>query len=53
MNNVRKLIIGSLAILGLTAAGYRTYEIRKLRKELKQDEVIDIEPEVIEEMKGS
>lgn len=49
MNNVRKLIIGSLAILGLTAAGYRTYELRKLRKEIKEEEIIDIQPEVIEE----
>ena len=49
MNNVRKLIIGSLSILGLTAVGYRTYELRKLRKEIKEEEVIDIQPEVIEE----
>lgn len=49
MKDLKRLIIGGLSILGLTAVGYRTYELRKLRKEIKEEEIIDIQPEVIEE----
>lgn len=48
MKDFTKAIIGGLSLVGLAVAGYRAYELKKIRKELLQEEqVIDIEPEVI------
>lgn len=52
MKNVKKLVVGGLAAAGLIVAGYRTYELRKLRKAV-EEEVIDIEPEKVEELTDS
>lgn len=49
MKDMTKAIIGGLSLVGLAIAGYRTYEITKLRKELRE-EVIEIEPEKVEEV---
>lgn len=49
--NIRKAIVGGLALIGVAVAGYRTYELRKLRKEIQEEDIIDIEPEKVEELK--
>lgn len=45
MKNVAKAIIGGLSIVGLAVAGYRTYELKKIRKEIEQQQIIEIEAE--------
>lgn len=40
----RSIIIGGLTIAGAATAAYRAYKLKKLREELKEQEVIDIEP---------
>ena len=49
--NIRKAIVGGLTLIGVAVAGYRTYELRKLRKEVQEEDIIDIEPEKVEELK--
>lgn len=49
MKNVAKAIIGGLSIVGLAVAGYRTYELKKIRKETEQEQIIEIEAEKIED----
>lgn len=48
MKDMTKAIIGGLSLVGLAIAGYRTYELKKLRKELNEENTIDIEPEKVE-----
>lgn len=50
MNNVKKLIFGGITAVGLAVAGYRTYELRKLRKSIEEEQIIDVEPEKVEEI---
>lgn len=49
--NIRKAIVGGLTLIGVAVAGYRTYELRKLRKEIQEEDNIDIETEKVEEPK--
>ena len=44
MKDLKRLIIGGLSLVGLAIAGYRTYELKKLHKELNKENTIDIEP---------
>lgn len=48
-NVKRSIVLGGLAVAGLVTAGYRAYELKKLRKMIQEEQVIDIEPEVIED----
>lgn len=46
----RSIVLGGLVVAGVVAAGYRAYELKKLRKEIEAEEnVIDIKPEAIED----
>lgn len=47
-NMKRSLILGGLTIIGVAVAGYRAYELRKLRS-VQEEVVIEIEPEVIKD----
>lgn len=49
MKNLAKTVIGGLSLVGLAVAGYRTYELKKIRKAIQEEQVIDIEPEKVEE----
>lgn len=49
--NIRKAIVRGITLIGVAVAGYRTYELRKLRKEIQEEDIIDIEPEKVEELK--
>lgn len=40
----RSIIVGGLTIAGAATAVYRAYKLKKLREELMQQEIIDIEP---------
>lgn len=51
MKDVKKFIIGGLALMGLAATGYRAYELRKLKKEIEEEQIIEIEAEKVEEVK--
>lgn len=48
MIDAKKVIIGGLTVIGIAIAGYRAYELRKLQKAIEEEQIIDIEPEVIE-----
>lgn len=52
MKDMTRAIIGGLTLVGVVVAGYRTYELRKLRKEIQEENIIDIEPEKVEELKN-
>lgn len=43
MKDVTKAIIGGLSLVGLAVAGYRAYELKKLRKEIQEEQIIEIE----------
>lgn len=45
----RFIVLGGLTMVGLALTGYRVHEIRKLRKEIQEEQIIEIEPEVVEE----
>lgn len=45
----RFIMLGGLTMIGLAMTGYRAYEIRKIRKEIQEEQIIEIEPEVVEE----
>lgn len=47
MIGVRKLVIGGLVTIGAIIAGYRTYELRKIKKAVREEQIIDIEPEKV------
>ena len=49
-NFKRSLVLGGLTLLGVAVAGYRTYEIMKLRKAIQEEQVIDVTPEKVEEI---
>jgi len=49
MKEMSRLIVGGLTLVGLAVAGYRTYELKKIRKSIQEEQIIDIEPGVIEE----
>lgn len=51
MKNLTKSVIGGLSIVGLAIAGYRTYELRKIRKAVREEQIIDIEPEKVDTRK--
>lgn len=49
--NAKKLIFGGLTLIGVTAmAAYRTYELRKLKKAIEEEQIIEIEAEKVEEV---
>lgn len=50
-NFKRSLVLGGLTLLGVAVAGYRTYEIMKLRKAIQEEQVIDVTPDKVEEIK--
>lgn len=49
----RSLILGGLAAAGLLVVGFRTYEAIKLQKAIKEDQIIEITPEPVEEPKAA
>lgn len=51
MKDFTKAIIGGLSLVGLAVAGYRAYELKKIRKELLQEEIIDVKPEKVEDIR--
>lgn len=51
MKDLAKAVIGGLSLVGLAVAGYRTYELKKIRKAIQEEQIIDIEPEQVEESK--
>lgn len=52
MDNLkRSIILGGLTLAGIAVAGYRTYELIKLRKAIQEEQIIEIEAEKIEEVK--
>lgn len=49
--NAKKLIFGGLTLMGVTAmAAYRTYELKKLRKAIEEEQIIEIQAEKVEEL---
>lgn len=44
MKDVTKAIIGGLSLIGLAVTGYRTYELKKARKEIQEELIIEIDP---------
>lgn len=53
MDFKRSLVLGGLALAGLAVVGYRTYEVVKLRKAIQEEQIIEIEPEKVEEVKAA
>lgn len=51
MKDISRLIVGGLTLVGIAVAGYRTYEIKKIRKSIQEEQIIEIEPEKVEEVK--
>lgn len=51
MKNIAGAVIGGLTLVGIAVAGYRTYELRKLRKEIQEEEIIEIEAEPVNEQR--
>lgn len=50
MKNLKRIIVlGGLTIAGLAATGYRVYEIKKIRKAIQEEQIIEIEPEKVED----
>lgn len=45
MKNIAKAIVGGLTLVGLAAVSYRAYEVKKLKKEVNEGEIIETEPE--------
>lgn len=49
VKDLTKAIVGGLTLVGLAVLGYKTYTIKKLQKELEEEqEVIEIESEKVE-----
>ena len=46
----RSIVLGGLTLAGIVVAGYRTYEIIKLRKAIQEEQIIEIEPDKVEEV---
>lgn len=50
--NAKKMIVGGLTLIGVVGmAAYRTYELRKLKKAIEEEQIIEIETEKVEEVK--
>ena len=49
MKDITKAIIGGVAIFGLAITGYRAYNLKKLQSAVQEEQIIDIEPEKVEE----
>ena len=47
----RFIVLGGLAIAGLAATGYRVHEIKKIRKAIQEEQIIEIKPEEVEEVR--
>lgn len=45
----RFVVLGGLTMIGLAMTGYRVYEIKKIRKAIQDEQIIEIEPEVVED----
>lgn len=50
MKDMTRAIIGGLTLVGIAVAGYRAYELKKIRKTLEEEQIIEIEPEKVEEV---
>lgn len=48
--DMKKVIAGSLAVLGVAATAYRVRELKKIRKAIEEEQIIDVEPEKVEEV---
>lgn len=49
--SIKKMIFGGLTLVGVTAmAAYRTYELKKLRKAIEEEQIIEIQAEKVEEL---
>lgn len=49
--NAKKLIVGGLTLVGVIAmAAYRTYELKKLKKAIEEEQIIEIQAEKVEEL---
>ena len=46
----RFVVLGGLTMIGLAMTGYRAYELKKLRKAIQEEQIIEIEPEKVEEV---
>lgn len=53
MKNLKSTIVGGLALVGLAVAGYRAYEIKKIRKAIEEEQIIDVTADKIEEVKDA
>ena len=51
MKDLKGIVVGGLTLVGLAIAGYRAYELKKIRKEIQEQEIIDVQAEKIEEVK--
>ena len=51
MIDAKKVVIGGLTAIGIAIAGYRAYELRKLKKPVEEDRIIEIEVENVESTK--
>ena len=49
MKGMTKAVIGGLSLVGLAVVGYRTYELRKIQTETEAENIIDIEPQKVED----
>lgn len=48
MKDVRNIVLGSLALIGIAVASYRAYELKKLGNVVREETIIEIEPEKVE-----
>ena len=49
--NIKKMIFGGLTLVGVTTmAAYRTYELKKLKKAIEEEQIIEIQAEKVEEL---
>lgn len=49
--NMKKVIFGGLTLIGVAGmAAYRTYELKKLRKAIEEEQIIEIQAEKVEEV---
>lgn len=53
MKDFTKAIVGGLSLVGLAVAGYRAYEIKKIRKAIEEEQIIDVTADKIEEVKDA
>lgn len=53
MKDFTKAIVGGLSLVGLAVAGYRAYEIKKIRKAIEEEQIIDVTADKIEEVKDT